>query len=69
MMGIQIVREGVDGTEIDVHNKMVEDAVGGPSYVDYLISMHRIVQQEVIGNNVDEAVSRTLGKMVFNKSI
>ena len=43
---------------------MVEDKlVDGPSYVDYLISLHRIVQQEVVKNNIDE----TVVKMVINK--
>eukprot|EP00834_Sanchytrium_tribonematis_P006943 NODE_565_length_5974_cov_1.190468.p1 type:complete len:965 gc:universal NODE_565_length_5974_cov_1.190468:267-3161(+) len=47
-MPIYIVRSQVDPLENEVKNLMYEDkSFDGPSYVDFLISLHRIVQQEV----------------------
>ena len=51
ILPIYIVRQGADPLEMDILQSLIEEKhADGPAYVDYLISSHRIVQQEVFIN-------------------
>eukprot|EP00835_Amoeboradix_gromovi_P002504 NODE_144_length_17694_cov_0.489741.p1 type:complete len:1083 gc:universal NODE_144_length_17694_cov_0.489741:6165-2917(-) len=59
-IAIYIVRSNVDPLEQEIKQMMVEDMMpDGPSYVDFLISLHRTVQQEVIYYNADEELTKS----------
>lgn len=48
--GIQLARQGLDGSEFEFARLLVEDRNNeAQSYVDYLVSVHRLIQMELTG--------------------
>ena len=48
--GLQLARQGLDGSEYEFARLLVEDRNGdAQSYVDWLVSVHRLIQMELAG--------------------
>ena len=48
--GLQLARQGLDGSEFEFARLLVEDRNGdAQSYVDWLVNIHRLIQMEMTG--------------------
>lgn len=55
-MSIQLARQGLDGSEFEFARELVEDRNNeAQSYVDWLVHVHRAIQQELSGQRKKDA--------------
>lgn len=57
-MSIQLARQGLDGSEFEFARELVEDRNNeAQSYVDWLVHVHRAIQQELSGQRKKDATA------------
>ncbi|KAK6458594.1 sec-24-like membrane protein [Scheffersomyces xylosifermentans] len=67
--GIQLVRAGIDGAEVDFKDLLVEDSlrgslaiVNGPSYPDYLTGLHKAIRVKLDSDQSSNKVRSSVNK-------
>ncbi|KAK6198172.1 sec-24-like membrane protein [Scheffersomyces amazonensis] len=66
MGGIQLVRPGIDGSEIEFREALVDDSLhgtlatsSGPNIADYLSSLHKAIRVQLENDKVKQSVTAT----------